>query len=279
MKRFNQAMVVIGCRGLHALRSGAGIREPGARGRPRKALGLRGQRRVGRSREVGHARRRCDVLDGQTAGAHQPERRRGDTAGSPESGVRIQAVEPLDDQQRPHGTDDIRRRAPPSAAWEARTHGRSHNSTSMPRASTPWTASRTRSKCTSFTSTPPGNRPPSWQSSFGPARRTLRSRRRSRACPPRKATRWLRRRNHRCRRVAAGRQDLLHLRGLADHAALHRGHHLVRAEDADRDVTRADRRVHEARAPRAQQPADPESRWPRRADRFHAGQVALPTTG
>ena len=40
-------------------------------------------------------------------------------------------------------------------------------------------------------------------------------------------------RNHRCRRAAAGRQDVFHLHGLADHAALHRGHHVVRAEDAD----------------------------------------------
>ena len=38
----------------------------------------------------------------------------------------------------------------------------------------------------------------------------------------------------------------------------------------------ADRRVHEARAPRAHQPANPEPRRPRRAGRFHAGQVALP---
>ena len=65
-------------------------------------------------------------------------------------------------------------------------------------------------------------------------------------------------------------RTFFYLRGLADHTALHRRHHVVRDEGADRDVTRADRRVHEARASQAQQPADPESRWPRRADRFHA---------
>ena len=88
MMRFNQAMVVMWV--SRSPRSCAQAPESAsreARGRPGKALGLRGQRRVGRSREVGHARRRCDVLDRQTADAHQPERRHGDTAGPPESGV------------------------------------------------------------------------------------------------------------------------------------------------------------------------------------------------
>ena len=235
------------------LRSGAGIREPEARGRPGKALGLRRQRQVGRSREVGHARRQCDVLDRQTADAHQPAHRRGDTAGPPESGVCVQAVEPLDDQQRPHGADDLRGGLHASAAWEAKTHGRSRNSTSTPRASTPWTARRIRSKCTSFTSTPPGSQPSSWASSSRPARRTPRSRGRSRACPPRKATRWRRPGDT----IDAGAllpadRTFFTYAGSLTTPPCTEGITWYVLKAPIEMSPRADRRVHEARAPRAQ---------------------------
>ena len=45
----------------------------------------------------------------QAADADQSGRRRGETAGPAESGVWLQAVEPVDDQQRAHRADDLRR--------------------------------------------------------------------------------------------------------------------------------------------------------------------------
>ena len=132
---------------------------------------------------------------------------------------------------RAGSTSHVDARAIPLPCAE-RTHGR--------------TARRSRWKCTSSTSTPPASRSRSWASSSRPAENTRGWRRRSRGLPaksgdksaPAGAT-------IDARDAPARRQDVLHVCGIADDAAVHRGHHVVRAQDADRDVAGADWRVHE----------------------------------
>ena len=197
---------------------------------------------------MGHARRQCHVLDRHTADADQPERRRGGVAGRPGSGLRVPAVDPLDDQQRPHGADDLHGALQPRPRGKPGEHGRSHNSTSTPRASTPWTAGRTRSKCTSFTSAPTGNQPLSSESSSGTAKRIWRSHARSGACPQRKARRscpWANASTPaRCCRPT---RAFFTYAGSLTTPPCTEGITWYVLEHADRVVTGTDRRVHEGR--------------------------------
>ncbi len=80
MRRFKQAMVVVimgvAVSTLFAQALASASREPAAA--QEKHWAYEDSAKTVGPAKSGHTRRRCDVLDGQTASAHQPARRHGD---------------------------------------------------------------------------------------------------------------------------------------------------------------------------------------------------------